>query len=159
RDERIVSMRIAFGQFAAAGIGRAPAHRDMRVLAHEQRFEAALLERARQFVDRDAVVGRKMKGANQHSPPIQRVMPVPPRAIDATLAISAPHSHYPLPPTPPQPKLGLPDFGQSKAPNRGEGSTSRSAAQFCIKFKGNVASLPRPPTSCPSLSFVQCARR
>src|SRR5262249_25419066 len=82
RDEGIVGMRIALGQLAAAGIGRAPAHRDMRVLAHEQRVEAALLERARQFVDRDAVVGRKMKGANQHSPPIQRVMPAAPRAVD-----------------------------------------------------------------------------
>src|SRR5262249_20685363 len=58
---------------------------------------AALLERARQFVDRDAVVGRKMKGANQHCPPIQRVMPAAPRAVDPILPISAPHSHYPRP--------------------------------------------------------------
>ena len=83
RDEGIVGMRIALGQLAAAGIGRAPAHGDMRVLAHEQRVEAALLERARQFVDRDAVIGRKMKGTNQHSPPIQRVMPAAPRSASA----------------------------------------------------------------------------
>jgi hypothetical protein len=36
------------------------------VLAEEQRLEAARLERARELGDVDAVVGRKIKGANQH---------------------------------------------------------------------------------------------
>src|SRR5262249_39503727 len=70
RDEWIVGVEITLGQLAAAGIGRAPADRDMRVLAHKQRLEAALLERTRQFVDGDAVIGRKIEGANQHCPPI-----------------------------------------------------------------------------------------
>src|SRR5258707_15216813 len=59
-------MRIALGQFAAARKGRAAAHRNMRVLAHEQRFEAARLELAREFIDGDAVIRGEIKGANAH---------------------------------------------------------------------------------------------
>ena len=43
RDERIVRVRIALRQLAAAGERRTAAGRDMRVLADEQRFEAARL--------------------------------------------------------------------------------------------------------------------
>src|SRR5262249_49824317 len=96
-DERIVGVEITLGQLAAAGIGRAPADRDMGVLAHEQRVEAAFLERARQFVDGDAVIGRKVEGANQHSPPIARVTPGPPRAVGA---ISGGRETYSMRPPP-----------------------------------------------------------
>jgi len=38
----------------------------MGVLAQKQRLEAALLERARQLADVDAVIGRKIEGAHPH---------------------------------------------------------------------------------------------
>ena len=69
RDERIMRVRVALGQFAAAREWRAPADRDVRVLADEQRLEAARFERARQLGDLDAVIGRKMKNANAHAQP------------------------------------------------------------------------------------------
>src|SRR5207237_2762712 len=59
-------MRIALGQFATARKWRAPVDRNVRVLAHEERFEAARFERTGQFADIDAVVGRKVKCANEH---------------------------------------------------------------------------------------------
>src|SRR5262245_11245499 len=59
-------MRIALGQFAAARKRRAAAHRNMRVLAHEQRFEAAGLELTRELIDGDAVLRGKVKDANAH---------------------------------------------------------------------------------------------
>src|SRR6266545_6433995 len=59
RHERIMRVRVALGQLAAARERRAAADRDVRMLAHEQRFEAARLECARQLVDGDAVIRRK----------------------------------------------------------------------------------------------------
>jgi hypothetical protein len=49
----------------------------MRVLAYEQRLEAARFERARQLADLDAIVGWKMEGADQHgnTPPTQCIVP------------------------------------------------------------------------------------
>src|SRR5512133_966449 len=38
----------------------------MRVLAHEQRFEAASLELARELIDGDAVISGEIKGASVH---------------------------------------------------------------------------------------------
>ena len=64
--ERIVGMRIALGQLAAAGERRAPAERDVGVLGHEQRIETAILERTRQFGEVDAVVGRKIENTYAH---------------------------------------------------------------------------------------------
>ena len=52
-DERIVGVRVALGQLAAAGEGRLAAGRDVGVLGHEQRIEAAVLQRLRQLRDVD----------------------------------------------------------------------------------------------------------
>jgi hypothetical protein len=51
---------------AAAGERRAAAQRDMGVLGHEQRIEAAILERASQLGEVDAVVGRKIESPYAH---------------------------------------------------------------------------------------------
>ena len=66
RHERIVRMLVALGQLAPARKRRAPADGDVGVLAYEQRFKAALLERTRQLGDVDAVVGREVVDANLH---------------------------------------------------------------------------------------------
>ena len=66
RDEGIVGVRIALGQLAAAREGRAAAHRDVGVLADEERVEAARLDRLRQLADIDAVIGRKVEDADEH---------------------------------------------------------------------------------------------
>ena len=73
RHEGIVGVRIALGQFTAAGKGRAPAHGYVRVLGHEQRIEAALLERTRQLGDVDPVVGRKIENPYTHKSPPRMV--------------------------------------------------------------------------------------
>jgi hypothetical protein len=54
----------------------------MRVLAHEQRFEAASLEFARELIDGDAVISRKIKGANVHGgSQVRRGAPAAPQTI------------------------------------------------------------------------------
>jgi len=62
-------MGIALRQFAAARERALAADRDVGVLGHEQRFEAALLERSRQFDDVDAVIGREIENADPHVVP------------------------------------------------------------------------------------------
>src|SRR5437667_228431 len=69
KPDWIVRMRIALGQFPAALERRAAAHRDVRVLAYEQGLEAACLELARQLVDRNSVIGRKIERTHQHGDP------------------------------------------------------------------------------------------
>src|ERR1700737_3575472 len=59
-------MRISFVQFSAAGIWGAARLWDVRVLRQEQRIEAALLGRACQFPDVDAVVCWKIVNTNTH---------------------------------------------------------------------------------------------
>ncbi len=66
RDERVVGVGIAPGQLAAAGKRALPADRDVRVLRHEQRFKAALLERGGQFADVNAVIDREIENADFH---------------------------------------------------------------------------------------------
>jgi len=66
RDERVVGVRIAPRQFAAAGKRALAADRDVRVLRHEQRFEAALLDRGGQLGDIDAVIDREIENADLH---------------------------------------------------------------------------------------------
>ena len=66
RDERIVGVRVALGQLAAARERRAPADRDVGVFAYEQGLEAARLERSRQLTGFDPVVGRKVEDAYVH---------------------------------------------------------------------------------------------
>ena len=51
---------------AAAGKRALSADRDVGVLRHEQRFEAALLQRRRQLRDVDAVIDRKVEDADFH---------------------------------------------------------------------------------------------
>ncbi len=70
-------MRIALRQFATARERRTAAHRDVRVLAYEKGFKTARLELARQFVDRNAVIGRKIERTNQHGD-----LPAPHRVAD-----------------------------------------------------------------------------
>jgi hypothetical protein len=60
RDERVMRVRIALRQFAAARGRRAPADRDVGVLGYEQRLEPALFKRPRQLGDVDAVIDRKI---------------------------------------------------------------------------------------------------
>src|SRR6185312_13157847 len=67
RDERVVRVRIALGQLAAAAERRLAAGRDVGVLGDVERVEAAIFERARQLGDVDAVIGREIEGANPHS--------------------------------------------------------------------------------------------
>src|SRR5207248_9746232 len=66
RHKRIMRMRVAPGKLAAAGEGGAPAHRNVGVLAQEQRFKAARLECASKLVDCNCVIGGKMKSADKH---------------------------------------------------------------------------------------------
>src|SRR5438270_8133707 len=66
RDERIMRMGVALRQFAAARERRLAADRDMGVLGDEQRFKAAVLQRARQLDDVDAVICRKVKNPDLH---------------------------------------------------------------------------------------------
>ena len=78
----------------AAGPGRAAARRDVGVLGHEERLEAALLEGARQVVDADRVLGREDEGADLHALPprservdVEAAAPVPRAAIGGRPAI------------------------------------------------------------------------
>src|SRR5262249_19923500 len=66
-NEGIVRVFVALRQLSAAGKRGAPAHRNVRVLTHEQRFKAALLERTRELGDVDAVVGWEVVRANLHA--------------------------------------------------------------------------------------------
>jgi len=66
RHERIVGMRILLRQFAAAGKRAFPARRDMGVLRHEQRGEAARLERRGKLAGIDAVIDREIEDADLH---------------------------------------------------------------------------------------------
>ena len=59
-------MGVALGQLAAAGERRAAADRDMGVLGHEQRIEAAILERAPELGEVDSVVGGKIESPYAH---------------------------------------------------------------------------------------------
>ena len=65
-DERIVGVGVALGQLAAARERRLAAERNVGVLGHEQRIEAALLERPGQLGDVDAVVGGKIESTDLH---------------------------------------------------------------------------------------------
>jgi hypothetical protein len=67
RNEGIVRVFVALRQLPAAGKRGAPAHGNVGVLAHEQRFKAAALERTRELSDVDAVVGREVVRANLHA--------------------------------------------------------------------------------------------
>src|SRR5271166_4197764 len=64
-DERIVDMRVALSSmdFAAARERSSPAGRDVRVLRHVERGEAALFERTRELADIDPVIGVEIKNA------------------------------------------------------------------------------------------------
>src|SRR5437762_2025506 len=86
RDERIVRMRIALRQFAAARKRALAAGRNVGVLGHKQRFEAALFESARQFDDVDPVIGREIENADLHlSPPHNQLYRDPRECRQATL--------------------------------------------------------------------------
>src|SRR5581483_11524188 len=67
RHEGIVRVLVALGQLAAPGERGAPADGDVGVLAHEERFKAAILQRPRQLGDVDAVVGREIIGTYLHA--------------------------------------------------------------------------------------------
>src|SRR5579884_1704333 len=67
RDERVVGVRVAFRQFAAAGKRGAPADRNVGVFRHIERPEPALLEGAGEFGDVNAVIDREIEDANPHA--------------------------------------------------------------------------------------------
>src|SRR6266550_8700493 len=66
-------MGVALRQFAAARERRLADDRDVGVLGDEQRFEAAVLQRARQLDDVDAVIGGKVKNPDLHVLPPRKV--------------------------------------------------------------------------------------
>jgi hypothetical protein len=66
RNERVVRVRVALGQFAAARERGAPADWDVGVFTNEQRFKLARFELAGQLANIYAVVRRKVKNTNQH---------------------------------------------------------------------------------------------
>ena len=66
RDERVVGVAIAFRKLAAARKGRAAAGGDVGVLADEQGFKTAILQRLGQLAGVDAVVGRKIENTYTH---------------------------------------------------------------------------------------------
>jgi hypothetical protein len=72
RDKRVVRMGITLRQLAAARKRALAACRDVGVLGHEQRFEAAIFERAREFGDVDAVIGREIENADPHVSSLRR---------------------------------------------------------------------------------------
>src|SRR5262249_17207834 len=67
RYEGIVRVFVALRQLPAAGKRGASAHRNVRVLAHEERFKAALLECTRELGDVNAVIGWEVVRANLHA--------------------------------------------------------------------------------------------
>ena len=69
RDERIVAVPVLLRQGAAAGPRAAAARRDVRVLGHPQRLEAALLDGAREIVGADRVVRGEHDDAVVHGEP------------------------------------------------------------------------------------------
>ena len=66
RDERVERVGIISRKLTAARERGTPARRDVSVLRHPERLEAAVLHRARQLVDPDRVVGVEDTHADVH---------------------------------------------------------------------------------------------
>src|SRR5829696_3057457 len=65
-DKGVVCVHVPPGQLAAAWKRRAPAHRDVRVLADEQRLESALFQCPRKLDGTDAVICREIEHTDAH---------------------------------------------------------------------------------------------